>query len=289
MNEEKKNLGTGLGSLLGEMSESRNIKNEGNSLLEIDLADIVPGQFQPRTSFKKEGLSELAESIKEEGVLQPILVKSLASGRFEIVAGERRWRAAKIAGLNKVPAILKELNNDETAKIALIENLQREDLGPLDTARGLKRLKLEFNLSQEEVASSLGISRSAVANFLRLLNLCSEVLNLLEEGKLDMGHARTLIPLTESAQQEISELIVVGELSVRQSEALVKNYQASAGKIKENHKQPANPNITLLEKELSDILGTKVTISHKKSGQGRVAFQYKNLEHLQGVLEKIKK
>ncbi|MBL6900023.1 MAG: ParB/RepB/Spo0J family partition protein, partial [SAR86 cluster bacterium] len=170
MSKDKSSLGTGLDSLLGERP-----KVDGLAVTQISLDDLAPGQYQPRTKMHKSTLEELSQSIKEQGVLQPLVVRRLASGRFEIVVGERRWRAAQLAGLATVPAIIRDLNNDETAKIALIENLQREDLNALDQARGLLRLQREFNLSQEELAGSVGKSRSAVTNLLRLLNLSPEV------------------------------------------------------------------------------------------------------------------
>ena len=166
MTKDKSNLGTGLDSLLGERT-----KTDGLSVTQIALDDLTPGQYQPRTKMHKSTLEELSQSIKEQGVLQPLIVRRLASGRFEIVVGERRWRASQLAGIATVPAIVKDLNNDETAKIALIENLQREDLNALDQARGLFRLQREFNLSQEDLASSVGKSRSTVTNLLRLLRL----------------------------------------------------------------------------------------------------------------------
>ena len=222
MNKDKSSLGTGLDSLLGDRP-----KQEGVAVTQISVDDLAPGQYQPRTKMHKSTLEELSQSIKEQGVLQPLVVRKLASGRFEIVVGERRWRAAQIAGLESVPAIIRDLNNDETAKIALIENLQREDLNALDQARGLLRLQREFNLSQEELGSSVGKSRSAVTNLLRLLTLPVEVQSLLEESKIDMGHARALLTLNEDDQIDCARKVISESLSVRECEAMARNFSAN--------------------------------------------------------------
>ena len=282
MTKDKSNLGTGLDSLLGERP-----KTDGLSVTQIALDDLMPGQYQPRTKMHKSTLEELSQSIKEQGVLQPLIVRRLASGRFEIVVGERRWRASQLAGIATVPAIVKDLNNDETAKIALIENLQREDLNALDQARGLFRLQREFNLSQEDLASSVGKSRSTVTNLLRLLKLTLEVQTFLEEGKIEMGHARSLLTLDESEQISIAEQVIAESLSVRQCEALAAGLTP---KTKNQNKPQKNkdPNITTLERELSEILGNSVEIQHNTKGKGRLTISFKNLDALQGVLDKIK-
>ena len=282
MTKDKSNLGTGLDSLLGERT-----KTDGLSVTQIALDDLTPGQYQPRTKMHKSTLEELSQSIKEQGVLQPLIVRRLASGRFEIVVGERRWRASQLAGIATVPAIVKDLNNDETAKIALIENLQREDLNALDQARGLFRLQREFNLSQEDLASSVGKSRSTVTNLLRLLRLTPEVQTFLEEGKIEMGHARSLLTLDESEQISIAEQVIAESLSVRQCEALAAGLTP---KTKKQNKPQKNkdPNITTLERELSEILGNSVEIQHNTKGKGKLTISFKNLDALQGVLDKIK-
>ena len=282
MTKDKSNLGTGLDSLLGERT-----KTDGLSVTQIALDDLTPGQYQPRTKMHKSTLEELSQSIKEQGVLQPLIVRRLASGRFEIVVGERRWRASQLAGIATVPAIVKDLNNDETAKIALIENLQREDLNALDQARGLFRLQREFNLSQEDLASSVGKSRSTVTNLLRLLKLTPEVQTFLEEGKIEMGHARSLLTLDESEQISIAEQVIAESLSVRQCEALAAGLTP---KTKNQNKPQKNkdPNITTLERELSEILGNSVEIQHNTKGKGKLTISFKNLDALQGVLDKIK-
>ena len=282
MSKDKSSLGTGLDSLLGDRP-----KAEGLSVAQIALDDLTPGQYQPRSKMYKSTLEELSQSIKEQGVLQPLVVRRLASGRFEIVVGERRWRASQMAGLSTVPAIVKDLNNDETAKIALIENLQREDLNALDQARGLFRLQREFNLSQEDLASSVGKSRSTVTNLLRLLNLSPEVQAFLEEGKIEMGHARSLLTLEETDQIAIAQQVIAESLSVRQCEALASGLSAKT-KPQTKSEKNKDPNTAALERELSEILGSPVDIKHNAKGKGKLVINFKNLDALQGVLDKIK-
>ena len=282
MSKDKSSLGTGLDSLLGDRT-----KPEGASVTQISVDELSPGQFQPRTKMHKSTLEELSQSIKEQGVLQPLIVRTLASGRYEIVVGERRWRAAQLAGLKDVPAIVRDLNNDETAKIALIENLQREDLNALDQAKGLMRLQREFNLSQEELGAAVGKSRPAVANLLRLLSLTEEVQIMLEEGKIEMGHARALLSLNEEEQVECAKKVFSGSLSVRECESLVRGLP-SARKGSTKKQIPKDPNTISLERELSDILGSPVEIKHNKKGKGKLIVSFKSLDTLEGVLEKIK-
>jgi ParB family chromosome partitioning protein len=282
MSKDKSSLGTGLDSLLGDRP-----KAEGLSVAQIALDDLTPGQYQPRSKMYKSTLEELSQSIKEQGVLQPLVVRRLASGRFEIVVGERRWRASQMAGLSTVPAIVKDLNNDETAKIALIENLQREDLNALDQARGLFRLQREFNLSQEDLASSVGKSRSTVTNLLRLLNLSPEVQAFLEEGKIEMGHARSLLTLEEADQIAIAQQVIAESLSVRRCEALASGLSTKT-KPQTKSEKNKDPNTAALERELSEILGSPVDIKHNAKGKGKLVINFKNLDALQGVLDKIK-
>ena len=282
MNKDKSSLGTGLDSLLGDRS-----KSDGVSVAQIPIDNLAPGQYQPRTKMHKSTLEELSQSIKEQGILQPLVVRRLASGRFEIVVGERRWRAAQLAGISSVPAIIRDLNNDETAKIALIENLQREDLNALDQAKGLLRLQGEFNLSQEELGAAVGKSRSTVTNLLRLLSLSPEVQSLLEEGKIEMGHARALLALTEDAQLQCANRVVSESLSVRECEAIVGGLSGNKKKSVKPKTQ-RDPNIVSLEKELSETLGSPVEINHSKKGSGKIIVSYKNLDTLEGVLDKFK-
>ena len=282
MSKDKPSLGTGLDSLLGSRSDS-----ESNPVSQISVEDLTSGQYQPRTKMHKLTLEELSQSIKEQGVLQPLIVRRTASGRFEIVVGERRWRAAQMAGLSSVPAIIRDLNNSETAKIALIENLQREDLNSMDEARGLHRLQREFNLTQEELSLSVGKSRSSVTNLLRLLKLNAEVQEMLEEGKIEMGHARAILTLSEAEQLELAKQVVEQSMSVRQCESAVSALSPNK-KPKRTNSKTKDPNTKLLEKELSELLGSPVQITHNNQGKGRLTVSFKNLDALQGVLDRIK-
>jgi ParB family chromosome partitioning protein len=282
MSKDKSSLGTGLDSLLGERP-----KADSQGVSKIAIEDLSPGQYQPRKKMYKSTLEELAQSIKEQGILQPLVVRRQASGRYEIVVGERRWRAAQLAGLESVPVLVRDLNNDETAKIALIENLQREDLNALDQARGLQRLQREFNLSQDALGKAVGKSRSTVTNLLRLLNLVPEVQVLLEEGRIEMGHARALLSVDPTKQLGFAQEVVKKSLSVRQTEALTTGNKQN----KKNKKgaQSKDPNTKKLETDLSEILGATVSIKHNKVGRGSLTINFKNLDTLQGILEKIKK
>ena len=281
MTKENSPLGKGLGSLLGDRP-----KQPVSGLTEISTEDLTPGQYQPRKKMYRDTLEELAKSIKQQGVLQPLVARRLASGRYEIVVGERRWRAAQMAGLSTVPTVVRDLNNSETAKIALIENLQREDLNAMDQARGLQRLQKEFNLSQESLGEAVGKSRPAVTNLLRLLKLSSEVQEFLEQGRLEMGHARALLSLDEAKQNTLALEIIKKGFSVRETERYV-----SEKKDKTPSKDPQktrDPNTIILEREVSEILGATTEIRHNKKGKGKVIVNFKTLDALQGILEKIK-
>ena len=280
MKDKKNSLGTGLEALLGK---DKNEERERGVVKEIQLNEITPSQYQPRKKMHKETLEELAQSIKQQGVLQPVLVRRQASGSYELVVGERRWRASQVAGLKTIPAIIKNLNNDESAKIALIENLQREDLNYMDQARGLHRLKTEFNLSQEELGASVGKSRPATTNLLRLMKLNPDVQAMLEEGKLDMGHARALLSLDESEQIETAKKVFEEKLSVRQTEKL------STGPTKKRKKlQKKDPNTLRLEREVSDALGAQAQILQNRKRGGKLTINFANPEDLQRILERIK-
>lgn len=280
MSNDKSHLGKGLDSLLGDR-----VKKQTQGLAEIAIEDLVPGQFQPRKKMFRNTLEELSSSIKQQGILQPLVVRRQATGRFEIVVGERRWRAAQMAGLKNVPAIIKDLSNDDAAKIALIENLQREDLNAMDQARGLLRLQREFNLSQEALGEAVGKSRTSVANLLRLLNLISEVQELLESGKLEMGHARAILGLPEERQLAAALEVVDKSLSVRETERLVSSKKENLKSVKSSESK--DPNTLSLERQISETLGAKVEIKHNKKGRGRLIVNFKNLDVLQGILEKI--
>ena len=282
MSKEKSSLGRGLDSLLGERREAP----KNNTPNEIPLDQLTPGEFQPRTKMHKETLEELADSIKNQGVLQPLLVREKASGRYEIIAGERRWRAAQIAGLKSVPVSIKKVNNNDAAKIALVENLQREDLNAMDQSRGLQRLQMEFNLSQEELAKSLGKSRSAVTNLLRLSKLNKKVQGYLESGEIEMGHARALLGVIGDTQVALAEEIIKHNLSVRETEKLASRKKTTK---KSAQKTTKDPNITSLERELSEDLGAGVRIQSNKSGKGKLTIEFRGLGQLEGILEKLRK
>ena len=281
MNEGKKSLGRGLDSLLGERPEK-----QPQGILQVPLEDLVPGQYQPRNKMHKDTLEGLSKSIKAQGILQPILARKKASKGYEIVVGERRWRAAQLAGLKTIPTIVKELNNDEAAKIALIENLQREDLNAMDQARGLQRLQIEFNLSQQDLAASVGKSRPTITNLLRLTKLSSVAQELLESGRIEMGHARALLTIEEGLQKVLAEEIASKQLSVREVERLVAKQDGSRKQKQTQRKR--DPNTIKLEKEISEVLGAKVGITHNKKGTGKLIINFKNLDQLQGILDKIK-
>ena len=280
--DKKKTLKKGLGALLGE--EISSVKNADSSMANID--NISPSRFQARTDISEESLEELTASIKSQGVIQPLIVRKTSAGSFELVAGERRLRASKMAGLSEVPIVVKDLSDEEIIKMGLIENLQREDLNPLDEAKGIQRLQQEFNVTQEDLGLSLGKSRTAITNSLRLLQLAKPVQTMLEEGSLSMGHARPLLTLPEAIQEKFANKIVKSGLSTRQAEKLAKSYQQEKGAKPQS---PKDPNLTNLETELGDALGAKVVISHQKKGSGKITFSYKNLEQLDQIIKPLRK
>lgn len=249
---------------------------------ELPIERLQRGAYQPRREFDEEALKTLASSIKAQGVLQPVVVRPLADDRYEILSGERRWRAAQMAGLDRVPVVIKEVSDEAAIAIGLIENIQREDLNPVEEGLGLKRLQDEFGLSQEQVAKAVGRSRSAVANMLRLLSLESEVLGMLERSELDAGHAKVLLALSGGDQVRAARNVCKRQLSVRQTEALVRGWGAKA-----TPESPVDPNISRLETDLSGRLGAKVRIQHQQNGKGRLEIHYTSLEELDGVLGKI--
>ncbi len=281
MNKEKNPLGRGLDSLLGGSKEKSQ-----QEIHQIKINSLEPSQFQPRSRMHKATLDELAESIREQGVIQPIVVRKKASGTYEIVVGERRWRAAQSAGLESIPVIIKKLDNEGAAKMALIENLQREDLNAMDQARGLKRLQMEFNLSQEDLGRAVGKSRPAISNLLRLNNLSHAVQEMLEEGKINMGHARPLLALEEKEQSQAAELIVTKKMSAREAERLVSQIKNPKKSRKTDLKKDAN--IIQLEREISEVLGANTKITHTTKGKGNITISFTSLEALQGILRKIK-
>lgn len=247
------------------------------------------GANQPRLDFDKDALQELADSIKAQGVLQPVLVRPLGdSGKYEIIAGERRWRATQLAGLHEIPAVVRKMDDRTAMCIALIENIQREDLNPLEQARGLARLSEEYDMTHDSIAESVGRSRSAVTNMLRLLELCEEVKQLLGSRQLDMGHARALLTLSEQQQRWAAQQIIMSGLSVRGAEALVRRLQKAKTVLKPGQDR-IDPDVRLLQTELSEQLGAAVTIQQTKKGKGTLRIAYSSLDQLDGILARIRR
>lgn len=252
--------------------------------LPVDL--LQRGRYQPRKDFAAESLQELANSIKVQGIIQPILVRPIANQRYEIIAGERRWRAAQLAGLSAVPVIIKTISDDEALPIALIENIQREDLNPIEEAIALQRLLDEFSLTHEEVATAVGKSRSTITNLLRLLSLPAEIKIFLEQKKLEMGHARALLALEITLQSQLAKKIISEELSVRETEYLVKQWQKPKATPNGLAKK-TDPDIQRLQQKLTDQLGALVVFQHNSKGNGKMVIHYNNLDELEGILTKI--
>ncbi|MBI3044124.1 MAG: ParB/RepB/Spo0J family partition protein [Betaproteobacteria bacterium] len=276
-----KGLGRGLDALLGAVDEPAG----GETLATLAVDALQPGRYQPRTRIDPEALAELAESIKAQGVMQPILARPLGAGRYEIVAGERRWRAARMAGLASVPALVREVPDRHALAIALIENLQREDLNPLEEAAGVKRLIGEFGMTHAEAAEALGRSRAAITNALRLLELAPPVQELLREGKLDMGHARALLALPALKQIELARQAVARQLSVRQVEQKVAGV---ARRPPAGARARPDRDVARLEEEWSQRLGTTVRIqSATRPGSGRLVIHYGSLDQLEALLRKL--
>ena len=265
----------------------------GDRLASLPLDLLQRGKYQPRVDMRTETLSELADSIKTQGLVQPILVRPLAgrvpgeSQRYEIIAGERRWRAAQMAGLAEIPAVIRDVPDEAAVSMALIENIQREDLNPLEEASALLRLIEEFGLTHQAAAEAVGRSRAAVSNLLRLMELADEVKELLEQRRIEMGHARALLGLTTRRQQiEVAALVAKKSLSVRETEALVRRLLAPAA-AHESQATAADPDIHRLERELADKLGAKVAFQHTAAGRGKLVVSYNSLDELEGILAHI--
>jgi ParB family chromosome partitioning protein len=287
--KKKKRLGRGLDALLGgsgvntAQPASGSLPNASSYPTSLPVEKMQRGEYQPRTNMDRDSLEELAASIKSQGIIQPILVRPISDDRYEIIAGERRWRAAQIAQLAEVPVLVRDIPDEATLAVALIENIQREDLNPVEEAVGLKRLMDEFELTHEEMAKSVGRSRTAVTNLIRLLSLSHGARQLLEHGKIEMGHARALLGLPVEKQDYAAAEVYAKRLSVRQTESLVRSYtQAKKAPIK-NEK---SADIQSLEESLADTLGTRVSVEDK-NGQGKLVIEYKSLEILDGILEHI--
>jgi ParB family chromosome partitioning protein len=282
MTTRHKGLGRGLDALLGGGAKA---KTE-DELARLPVAALRPGKYQPRTRMDEASLAELAESIRARGVIQPIVVRPVGEGRYEILAGERRWRAARMAGQEEVPALIREVPDEVALGIGLIENIQREDLNPIEEGNGLKRLIEEFKLTHEDVARAVGRSRAAVTNMLRLLELAPSVQEMVQEGKLDMGHARALLSLSRARQVETAELVAAKGLSVRETERLVQ-HAASAPRRKPASSLDSDGR--RLQEELSDSLGATVKLKPRRGGRGSVVIDYASLDELQGLIARLRK
>ena len=281
-----KGLGRGLDALLGGgKADDTQSKTEG-SLRELPVSTLVPGKYQPRTRMDKAALEELAQSVKDRGIVQPILVREVIGGKFEIVAGERRWRAAQIAGLATVPALVRDIPDEQALGIGLIENIQRENLNAIEEAAGIKRLIDEFKLTHETAAQAVGRSRAAVSNLLRLLELAKPVQEMLMDAKLDMGHARALLALSKAKQVELAHQIIAKSLSVREAERLVK-HESDPPKTGKS-KLSADADTRHLENDLAEKLGTRVAVKADKKGKGSLTIDFMSFEHLDGILERAK-
>ena len=281
---KNKGLGKGLDALLGGNKPGAG-PNEGE-LRQLALTSLSPGKYQPRTHMDQAALAELADSIKQRGIVQPILVREIGKDKFEIIAGERRWRAAQLAGLATVPVLVRDIADDAALGIGLIENIQRENLNAMEEAAGIQRLIDEFHLTHDEAAKAVGRSRSAVSNLLRLLELAKPVQDMLMAQKLDMGHARALLSLAKSTQVELAHQIVHKNLSVREAERLAKTSTAPPKSRKAALSN--NADVRGLETDLSDKLGTNVTIKLDKKNNGTVTIAFMGFEHLDGILQRTK-
>ena len=279
---KNRGLGRGLDALLSNDGDNVSSKIEPTNVM--PLSQLTPGKFQPRKNFNQDSLKELAESIKAQGIIQPILVRMTSNNQYEIIAGERRWQAAKIAKLDEVPVVVKDISDSTALAMALIENIQREDLNVIEEARGIKRLIDEFNITHEAAAEAVGKSRAAVSNTLRLLSLCEHAQYALETNKIEMGHARAILSLSLIDQAMMCQKIVNQKLTVREVEK-----EVSEGTTKKpTPKQSKDHDIQRLENELSDRFGTNISISHKQSGKGSINFKYSNLDELDRIIAKLK-
>ena len=283
---KKKRLGRGLGSLIGNVQEVTRASDEeiASGLTELPIDKIQRGEYQPRKHFDEEALQELANSITAQGVIQPIVVRKEGS-HYELIAGERRWRASQLAGLQTIPAVIKEIDTKSAAAVALIENIQREDLNPLEESAALQRLIDDFELTHMQVAEAVGRSRVAVSNLLRLLELAEPVKDLVNKTLLSMGHARALLALPEHDQAEVARLVVNRGLSVRETEALVKKMLSPAPK--KPAKAEPDPDIQRLEQKISDSLCTEVKIKTAGKGVGQLVINFHNNDELDGILQHL--
>ncbi|MBU2568513.1 MAG: ParB/RepB/Spo0J family partition protein [Gammaproteobacteria bacterium] len=278
---QKRGLGRGLDALLGDAPPATEKKNE---LQKLPIEWLQRGKFQPRKDIDPERIKELADSIKAQGIIQPIVLRKIGDERYEIVAGERRWRAAQLAGLQEVPVVVRDIDDKGAMAIALIENIQREDLNPLEEAEALKRLLEEFELTHQQIADAIGKSRATVTNLLRLMELQPEVKQLLVDKQIEMGHARALLPLGRDLQIQAAQKIAKQSLSVRAVEKLIRDLQTESLK---NEPAEVDRDTLRLQEELTSKLGAKVSINHKQNGSGKLVVAYSSLEQLDGIIEQL--
>jgi ParB family chromosome partitioning protein len=294
MATKRQSLGKGLDALLGfaeDVNASQGMGGEGTQLgdgklQQIPVEFLQRGQYQPRRDFNADSLQELADSISSQGLIQPIVVRALDQGNYEIIAGERRWRAAQLAGVDEIPAIVREISDQATIAMALIENIQREDLNPVEESQALIRLQNEFNLTQQQVAEAVGKSRSAVTNLMRLASLQPLVQQQLERGDIELGHAKCLLALDGELQTQAARTVASEGLTVRQTEVLIKKLQAPDAEKKAT--ASANQDILNLQQQLSEKLGAAVKIQHGAKGSGKLTIGYNSVDELDGILNHIK-
>ncbi|WP_286221254.1 ParB/RepB/Spo0J family partition protein [Marinobacter apostichopi] len=291
MAAKKRGLGErGLGALLAgsKVNLDQELKDHDGELREVPIDLIQRGRFQPRRDMDPAALQELADSIRQQGVMQPVVVRPIAEGRYELIAGERRWRATQMAELDSIPAIIRDVPDEAAIAMALIENIQRENLNPIEEAFALQRLQDEFGLTQAQVAEAVGKSRTTITNLLRLIGLTEDVRLMLEHGDLEMGHGRAMLTLPPEQQMQVAKQVVAKSLSVRQTEALVRRVQQEKPDQNSGREAAVDPNIRALQDDLAERLGARVSIAHGQRGKGKLVIEYSSLDELDGILGHIK-
>lgn len=291
MAAKKRGLGErGLGALLAgsRVNLDQELKDHDGELRQVPIDLIQRGRFQPRRDMDPAALQELADSIRQQGVMQPVVVRPIAEGRYELIAGERRWRATQMAELDSIPAIIRDVPDEAAIAMALIENIQRENLNPIEEAFALQRLQEEFGLTQAQVAEAVGKSRTTITNLLRLIGLTEDVRLMLEHGDLEMGHGRAMLTLSPKQQVQVAKQVVAKSMSVRQTEDLVRRIQQNAEAGTPAKTGTIDPNIRALQDDLAERLGAKVSIAHSQRGKGKLVIEYSSLDELDGILGHIR-
>lgn len=283
-NRKKPVLGRNLSSMLSQTTLKHVQEETRDELRNLPLDVIQPGRYQPRSVFDEEKLTELADSIRAQGVVQPIVVRPVGDAQFELIAGERRWRAAQLAGIDDIPAVVRDVSDEVSLAMSLIENIQREDLNPLEEATALRRLIDDFQMTHQEAADAVGRSRAAVSNLLRLLELMQEVKDMIDMRMIEMGHARALLSLDDTLQVQAAREVIHKRLSVRETENLVRRLQQS---LKKKGSRRVDPDILSLQNRLGESLGARVRIQHQASGKGKLVISYNNSDEFEGILERL--